>query len=131
MTYLLDSDVTIARASPDHLHYLAAIAWLRLNPNFALCPLTEGALIRAIFRSQNGAAQIARQSLQALTELEGYQFWPANLSHRDVPLDRLQGHKQITDAYLVALATSYDGRLATFDRALVAVPPEAVLVPTP
>jgi predicted nucleic acid-binding protein len=36
------------------------------------------------------------------------------------------GHRQVTDAYLVALARHHDGRLATFDRGLAALHDDAV-----
>ena len=40
------------------------------------------------------------------------------------------GHKQVTDAYLVALAKSNNVRLASFDRGLAALRPDLVgLVP--
>jgi predicted nucleic acid-binding protein len=42
-----------------------------------------------------------------------------------VAADRLVGHRQVTDAHLVAVAISHDGLLATFDRGVVEVVPEA------
>jgi predicted nucleic acid-binding protein len=39
------------------------------------------------------------------------------------------GHRQVTDAYLAALARAHRGRLTTFDEGLVAAHPDvAVLV---
>ncbi|MBI3155097.1 MAG: hypothetical protein HYZ20_06785 [Burkholderiales bacterium] len=62
---------------------------------------------------------------QACAELD-HEFWPDGISLRDphrFDLDRLRGHNQITDAYLLALATARGGCLATFDQnvALAAV----------
>lgn len=130
MTYLLDSDVTLARATPDHPHYEAAGAWLRRHPRFAVCPITEGALVRASFGAPGGGHRLADYALRTLASLPGYEFWPDDLSYGSVDLSRLTGHKQITDAYLVALAATHGGRPFTFDRALVAVHPKAILVPT-
>jgi uncharacterized protein len=51
-------------------------------------------------------------------------------------LSKLQGHRQITDVYLAALAHHFRGKLATFDgnipvSALIGVPPDIVeLIPT-
>lgn len=59
----------------------------------------------------------------------GYHFWPDDISHSVIDLPRIGGHGQVTDAYLVALARAHGSRLATFDQALAAVHPEAVLVP--
>jgi predicted nucleic acid-binding protein len=42
------------------------------------------------------------------------------------------GHRQVTDAYLAALARQRGGRLATFDAGLAQLHPDvAQLVPTP
>jgi uncharacterized protein len=38
--------------------------------------------------------------------------------------ERLQGHRQITDAYLLALAIHHKGKLVTFDRRMLAIAPE-------
>ena len=50
-----------------------------------------------------------------------HEFWPEDLlvptAVQDMR-DRLPGHRQVTDAYLVALARERKGVLATFDRGL-------------
>ena len=49
----------------------------------------------------------------------GHVFWPDVISIADPQAfhhDRLLGTKQITDAYLLALAVTNGGRLATMDR---------------
>lgn len=56
--------------------------------------------------------------------------WPADLSFNDLDLKLLVGHKQVTDAYLVALALSRQSVLATFDKGLAMLHPGAILVPT-
>jgi uncharacterized protein len=38
------------------------------------------------------------------------------------------GHKQVTDAYLVALTKSKNARLASFNRGLAALNPESVFL---
>ena len=48
-------------------------------------------------------------------------FWPDDISLRDDErgdFSRVQGHHQITDLYLLALAVGNGGRLATFDQAI-------------
>ncbi len=40
------------------------------------------------------------------------------LDPRVVDRSRLHGPRQVTDAYLLALAVAHDGRLVTFDRSL-------------
>jgi hypothetical protein len=47
------------------------------------------------------------------------------LSRRFEPLTpRLAGHQQVTDAYLLGLAVHKKGKLATMDRAILALLPE-------
>ena len=51
-----------------------------------------------------------------------HEFWPDVISILDpqiVDCARLLSSSQITDTYLLALATAHHGRLATFDRRLV------------
>lgn len=46
-------------------------------------------------------------------------FWPCEVSLTDiVATDRLIGHRQIMDAYLLALAVHLDGCLVTVDRVI-------------
>jgi len=48
-----------------------------------------------------------------------------------VAWDRIHGQRQVTDAYLAALARVRSGRLATFDRGLAALHADvAFLVPS-
>jgi hypothetical protein len=46
-------------------------------------------------------------------------FWPDDvnlLEEGALSWDRVLGHRQMTDAYLLALAVRHGGRLVTFDR---------------
>jgi uncharacterized protein len=44
-------------------------------------------------------------------------FWPDDISLIDTAHgDRIVGHRQITDIYLLALAVKHNGRLVTFDQ---------------
>jgi len=59
--------------------------------------------------------------LRAFCESGGHEFWPDDVSFRDADLlsaGASPGHRQLTDAYLLALAVRHDGRLATFDRTI-------------
>lgn len=52
---------------------------------------------------------------------DDHEFWSCTVSLLDphiVDRSRLHGPRQVTDAYLLALAIAHDGRLVTFDRAL-------------
>ena len=48
----------------------------------------------------------------------GHAFWPADVSLSDLDpahVAAVVGHRQVTDAYLLALARRRDGVLVTFD----------------
>ncbi|RYG46989.1 PIN domain-containing protein [bacterium] len=129
MRFLLDSAVLIARCSVGHEHHARAKAWMDVHPEFAVCPITEGALVRFVSRiSQNPNSEPA-QVLAMLAKIKGYEFWPDDLSYASIRLDLIFGHKQATDTYLVALAEHRGSRLATFDLALARVHAEALLIP--
>lgn len=64
----------------------------------------------------------ATSMLATLTGYPGYRFWPITTGWADLaaPLrERLFGHQQITDAYLLGLAIKENGILVTLDRALL------------
>lgn len=83
-----------------------------------MCPIVEGALARFLLRIGESArtATIMIAGVRAHPRCE---FWSDDISYRQVDLTRLQGHRQVTDAYLAALAEHHGGVLATFDAALV------------
>lgn len=128
MKYLLDASVLIPLLTPEHIHHRAAQDWLRPIGAFAGCPITEGALVRYIFRTRPDAAETAAIMLSRLAAWPGYSFWEDSVSYAQVDLSRVIGHKQVTDAYLVALARARGGKLATFDEALAVFYPDVELV---
>jgi uncharacterized protein len=125
-THLLDANVLIALTVSEHEHHDRASDWLANVPAFALCPVVEGALLRFVLRmgesTATGAALLGR--IRAHPRCE---FWPDDISYRDVDMADLHGHRQVTDAYLADLAAAHGGRLATFDRALTALRPAVTL----
>lgn len=60
--------------------------------------------------------------------MSGHVFVAADLPYAGIPLESLLGHRQVTDAYLVALAKSKGAKLATFDEALASMHPDVELV---
>ncbi len=123
-TYLLDANVLVALTVADHEHHARTSAWASGITMFAVCPVVEGALVRFLVRVGEGAA-VAQQVLRAVHALPGCAFWPDSLSYAASDLDRVRGHRQVTDAYLVSLAAGRaDARLATLDEGLVQSHPE-------
>jgi len=127
-TYLLDANVVIALVVQEHEHHERSAQWFAQEVDTAhLCPITEGALLRFLVRVGETSG-VAAKILTGLHTHPKVAFCADALSYRDVDLTALRGHKQLTDAYLVALATAHDARLATFDKALAATHSERVLL---
>ena len=129
MRALLDVNVLLALFDPDHVDHARARSWLRDNIRWgwASCPITENGFVRVLSQprypgSTTPAAAISR--LRRATDTEHHAFWPADRSVLDrgvVDSARLLGPRQVTDAYLLALAVERDGRLVTFDRRVPAM----------
>ena len=134
--YLLDANVLIALAWPEHSAHERARRWFAHHSKFgwATCPITQAALVRVLSNPGfSPRALTPSQALQVLTanvELPGHHFWSDSISLRDALMrmsTALTGHKQVTDAYLVALAIHNRGKLATLDRRILEfAPPGAV-----
>lgn len=124
--YLLDANVLIASSVENHPMHDRALSWLRSRrPQFATCPITQGALVRFQLRVQgHGSIASAKEILRDIVSRPDHLFWPNDVSYLALPERGLRGHKQVTDFYLVALAGKNGGRLATLDAALAALFPE-------
>ncbi len=134
---LPDLNLLVAAAWPHHVHHLTARRWFAGNADhgWATCPLTQTGFIRL---SSNPriiedavSPEESRALLERITQYGRHEFWPDSLSWTEewkLPFARITGHRQVTDAYLLSLALSHDGRLVTFDRAISnLLPPESPL----
>ncbi len=120
--YLLDANVLIALATPEHSLNARAVTWFRKGHRFATCPITQGALFRFHLRAGvEATAESAKLLLKSISALPRHQFWPDDAAYLDMPANGIIGHKQVTDVYLVLLAQKHDGSLATLDQALAAI----------
>jgi toxin-antitoxin system PIN domain toxin len=128
-TLLLDANLLIALSYPDHIHHGLSTKWFaELNPKFATCPITQGALARFTMRIVPNGAMPAKQFLEGLAAMPGHEFWTDDVDYRNLPWKQIFGYRQLTDAYLVTLAKNRGGRLATLDKALATVFPDSILV---
>jgi toxin-antitoxin system PIN domain toxin len=127
LVFLLDANVLIAFSTPDHLFHETVVAWLSSKDfDYATCPITQGALVRFHCRLDEVAgASNAIAFLQALAQRPEHRFWEDNIAFTEVSPGGIRGHKQVTDAYLAALAVSRGSKLATLDRSLAAWMPGA------
>lgn len=133
MAHLLDASVLIALFDGSHVHHGRVRQWfVDCEQSFATCPIVEGALTRWIIRIEGaGGASAAVRELRKLAADPRHEFWPDDLDYAAVCWDGVLGHRQVTDAYLAALARKHGGRLATLDRGLAALHDDvAELIPT-
>lgn len=123
--------VLIAVVDPDHLHHDAARRWLTShNASFATCPITQGALVRYLFRQGHSSVEIG-DALERIDSITRHQFWADDVPFTAHTLVGLIGHRQVTDSYLCSLALHRGGLLATYDRCVAATRPAATtLLPT-
>ena len=124
MVALLDVNVLIALFDPAHVYHEAAHKWFEINRKYrwATCPLTENAFVRVLsnpsYPGQTTTIEDATSRLQIFSSEREHVFWPDSISIRErgrYRWNHVQGHRQLTDVYLLALAISNQGRLATFD----------------
>lgn len=129
---LLDVNVLIALLDDAHVFSRRANEWLDAAPRrVATCPTVENSVIRimsapAYSATHRATPEQVADGLKALAQGLDHAFWPDEISLLDdtrVDFSRLHGHRQITDAYLLALAVQRGGALAPFD---VGVPLSAV-----
>jgi len=121
---LLDANVLIAASVSDHKHHARAREWLAADRLFATCPSTQGSLIRFIVRV--ASIDHAFDALSMLAANGQHEFWPDTAPYDAALLRNVTGHRQVTDAYLAALAAGHRSRLATFDRGLSLLRPDIV-----
>ena len=127
MSFLLDVNVLIALIDRTHVNHDAAHEWFAGvgSANWATCPITENGVIRIVGRTSYpnspGSPTAVAALLRKLSALPGHVFWPDMLSLLNASLVDISGltsPRQVTDSYLLALAVSRSGQLATFDRRL-------------
>jgi toxin-antitoxin system PIN domain toxin len=124
---LLDVNVLIALLDDAHVFSRRANDWLDIAPRrIATCPIVENGVIRimgapAYSATHRATPEMVADGLRALAEALNHEFWPDDVSMLDeslVDFSRLHGHRQVTDAYLLALAVRRGGALASFDTAM-------------
>ncbi len=131
MRALLDVNVLIALLDGGHLHHAAATRWLaaHIKSGWASCPLTQNGCLRILSLPSYPNAQptgVVAERLGAATASPSHAFLPDSVSLLEPGVlrwDRVLGSRQVTDAYLLALAAANGARLVTFDRG---IPLEAV-----
>lgn len=132
-TRLLDVNLLIALAWPNHVHHGVAHRWFSGTgrKDWATCPLTQLGFVRVssnpgIVPTAVSPPEAARV-LAEITSQPGHRFWPDAIDVMGAPefaSVALVGHRQVTDAYLIALARHQGGKLATLDRGVIELIPD-------
>ena len=120
---MLDVNVLIALLDAGHVHHRLASAWLasEIDTGWASCPITQNGCVRIMAQPAYPGAlpvgQVAARLKEASLDVS-HQFWPADLNlfeEQVINWPSILGHRQLTDAYLLALAVKNNGRFVTFD----------------
>ncbi len=124
---LLDVNVLVALFDPDHVHHEAAHRWFAASreSGWATCPLTENGVLRILsnpaYSGGTETLEAVARRLAAFCASGQHVFWEDSVSlldertfKRPLPI----AHRQLTDVYLLGLAKSRGGRLASFDRGI-------------
>lgn len=128
MKYLLDINALIALAWPQQMQHPQMQMWFDKNSSdgWATCALTQAGFMRIV--TQPAFAMLhhldtikfshATSLLQTNVAHKKHQFLDLNFGFDKVLsacTGGLQGHRQITDAYLLTLAIQNKRQLVTFD----------------
>lgn len=131
---LLDTNVLIALLWPAHEAHAACGSWFAAHAHagWATCPITEAGFVRIVsnpaFSRDAPRAENALDLLVHNLRHPAHRFWPDSLpleAAARVTQARLFGHRQVTDAYLLALAMHRHGRLVTLDGGVRSLLPPA------
>jgi toxin-antitoxin system PIN domain toxin len=127
MTLLLDVNLLFVLHQPLHPDFTLAKRWFSNSAyrSFATCPITQSGMMRLLVQGVAGLdpfdMQEAREALRNFVQLPGHVYWPDDPSYLDATrtlFAKMQGHRQITDTYLLGLAFHNKGKLATLDRGI-------------
>lgn len=124
MSHLLDANALIALAWTQHEHHERMSRWFKTHASdgWSTCALTQAAFVRVIAQPAFSGRAIGIADIAELLLLN-----VSHAKHRFLSLDfgleqvmgsctgGLLGHRQITDAWLLATAVRHKARLLTFD----------------
>ncbi len=123
--YLLDLNVLIALAWPQHVHHERAHDWFgSLTASWMTTPVTEAGFIRLSMNplvvTETISMSTALSMLAAVRSVNRHEFLPdgSSLAAPRIALSAVATSRQVTDAHLVNLAAVSGAILATLDRGI-------------
>lgn len=123
---LLDINVLLALLDSDHVSHIRATEWLddQIGAGWASCAITENGFVRIVSQPRYPSPISVSEAIDLLagaTHSFHHEFWRCDISlldPRNVRGSLMHGARQVTDVYLLALATANDGRFVTLDRSI-------------
>ena len=123
---LLDVNVLLSLLDADHVEHARAWSWFEgeISAGWASCAITQNGFVRAISQPRYPSPIPPGQAIDLLAQATNgsdHAFWSCDLSVLDptvINAAGVHGARQVTDAYLLALAVANQGRFVTFDRRL-------------
>jgi hypothetical protein len=122
---LLDVNALIALVDSEHMHHAVLLHILPELTRFGwgISAVSEAGALRILTNPRVGRYRLEEvvSTIEGLYALPRFRYWRETGAWREIPneiRDRILGHQQITDAYLLAMAVSEGGVLVTFDKAI-------------
>jgi uncharacterized protein len=132
VSWLIDGSVLISSAIATHPLHARARSWMQgLGQPFFTCAVTEGTFLRMHMQfAADHTASAAWLALRKIQQSPLHVFLDDGFSYTQVDSHPIQGHRQVTDAWLAELARRHGARLATLDAGLATTHGDvAVLIP--
>ncbi len=138
--HLLDVNVLVALAWPNHVHHRAAQTWFgRETRQWATTAMSECGFVRICSNPRAVPTAVSpRDAILMLSQMRSagdHEFLPDPVGlvvGTAIAPERVTGHQQVTDAHLLAVALAHQAALTTFDRGAAALAPDpddVVLIP--
>jgi toxin-antitoxin system PIN domain toxin len=123
---LLDTNVLLALAWPNHQHHAEALDWFaaQAKKGWATCAFTQLGFVRLsanpAYTAEAVSPQDAAGLLRQWTRHKSHRFWPSPAADLPGIYARVLGHQPVNDAWLVEAVRQNSGRLVTLDMRLTA-----------
>ncbi|MGC6426287.1 MAG: TA system VapC family ribonuclease toxin [Akkermansiaceae bacterium] len=125
---LLDGNVLAALVLEGHPFHESASDWfVRRKSKFATCAVTQGTLLRLHMRfARDSSAAAAWAALKQIAKHPAHEFWEDGFGYDGLSHRHVQGHRQVTDLWLVNLSKRHRSKVATYDRGMAEAYPSHV-----
>jgi uncharacterized protein len=121
---LLDVNVLVALFDSAHVHHRVVARWFS-SPGlqWGLCAFSEAGFLRVSMNAAAGNRTLEQTTnvLKSFSNDPCYRYWPIKqdwVTLAEPFQDRIYGHQQVTDAFLLGLAIHQNGVLVTLDKAI-------------